>query len=96
MKVRLRKAIAMKKSWSHVTDNKLRGAYGETDYEKQRIRVNKKKHKKDKELLLDTIVHEEIHKKHPKMKEKNVKKLAASKTKKMSTKTKKRHYSLYA
>jgi hypothetical protein len=85
----------MKKKWKRVVDNKMRGAYGETNFETQTIRINKTKHTKDNALLIDTIVHEEIHRLHPKMHEKTVRKLAAKKVETMSQKTKNRYYSRY-
>ena len=75
-------------------NNRLR-SFGETDTQKKIIQINKKKskHSKNKGELLDTIEHEFMHAKHPKMKEKNVVKKTAKATKKMSPKTKKKIYS---
>lgn len=63
----------------------MRGAYGETDYETKTIRVNKKRHKQPgakritpkangHEHLGMTIYHEELHRKHPTMTEREVRK----------------------
>lgn len=69
-----------------------------------KIEINKKKHKnikKDKSLpkksrtLLDTIVHEEMHAKHPKMHEKTVRKMTPKKVAKMSSTLKKKIYNRY-
>lgn len=70
-----------------IVDNKLKGAYGETDTHDKIVRINKKAHKRmdlkrvnknpnGTESLVDTIVHEEMHAKHPKMHEKTVRKKA--------------------
>lgn len=56
-------------------DNKLKGSYGQTIIqkgEKPIIKINVKKHKGDKAELADTIKHELMHAKHPKMLEKTV------------------------
>lgn len=87
--------------WQYKNDPKLK-AYGETDYDKRTIRINKQRHKKKfkrtnpnkdgSENLLDTIIHEDLHRKHPNMREKNVKKLAKAMKSKMSKKQKAKHY----
>jgi acetyl-CoA carboxylase alpha subunit len=74
--------------------------YGEIDYHRKRIRVNKKESrkygKKHKTAgILDSIVHEEMHRTHPKMTEKTVRKKTKRKIKKMSKRVKKKHYSRY-
>lgn len=93
--------------WKFKTDNKMRGAYGETDYDKKTIRVNKKRHKsakaqrinknaQGKESIIDTIVHEKLHAKHPKMHEKTVRTLAKAMVARMPAKQKAKHYQLFA
>ena len=47
-------------------------AYGEEDDKTGIIKVNVKKHKGDKQELANTIKHELMHNRHPKMKEKTV------------------------
>lgn len=84
---------------TRMTNNKLRGAYGTTDFNPEKktikIQVNKKKSKKAaRGEVLATIYHEETHLKHPNMKEKNVRKIEQGVTK-LSPKEKKRLYSLY-
>lgn len=71
--------------------------FGETDFNKRLIRVNKKRCKDEGSCgeVIDTIVHEELHAKHPSMSEKGVVKKAAKLTAKMSTKRKRRLYSKY-
>jgi hypothetical protein len=74
-----------RKKWKYQVDNKMRGAYGETDYETKTIRINKKRHKQPTakritpkpnghEHLGMTIYHEELHRKYPKLTEKEVRK----------------------
>lgn len=69
-----------------VKDNKLRGAYGESDFDKNLIRVNVKSHSQKEfkrinplpdgnEDLASTVQHELLHFKHKDMKEQNVRKL---------------------
>lgn len=83
--------------------------YGETDFDKHLIRVNKKKSRKNPKYtrpvnkhanrypdVLGTIAHEEKHRKSPKMKEKNVAKYERRIVKKLSKQQKKRYYSLFA
>ncbi len=56
-------------------NNKLKGSYGETIISKGKppvIKINVKKHKGDRKELADTIQHELMHAKHPKMHEKTV------------------------
>lgn len=81
--------------WTRKVDNKMR-AFGETDLKKKTIRINKKKSKKSKPgEVIDTIVHEEMHRKHPKMKEKTVRKKTKSSVGRMSKKVKSKHYSKF-
>lgn len=82
-----------------IVDNKLKGAYGETDTEAKVVRINKKAHKRmdlkrvnrnpnGTESLVDTIVHEEMHAKHPNMHEKTVRKKAKKVVARLSQKAK--------
>lgn len=95
--------------FKYKTDNKMRGAFGETDLDKRVVRINKKKHTNPKALknerrynrnkdgtesILDTIVHEMGHVANPKAGEKKVEKQAKRLTKKMSPKVKKRIYAV--
>lgn len=93
--------------WKHVTGKK-KGSYGETDFNKKVITINKNYHKskgnhgsgvkKNKDgsaSILDTIVHEELHKRNPNMLERTVRKLTPKKVKKMSKKIKNKLYSKY-
>lgn len=84
-----------------VKDNKLRGCYGESDFEKNLIRVNVKRHSQKeykrinplangKEDTASTVQHELLHFKHKDMSEKNVRKLEKKTVAKMSAKQKAR------
>jgi hypothetical protein len=56
-------------------DNKLKGSYGMTIIEKGKtpvVKINVKRHNGNKAELADTIKHELLHVKHPKMTEKEV------------------------
>ncbi len=81
------------------TNNKLKGAYAETDLEKGTITINRRKHKTDPlhkkryPEMADTKIHEFMHAEHPKMHEKTVRKLTRKKLKRMSKKQKGRIYS---
>lgn len=81
-------------------DNKLRGAYAESDLAKGTIRVNVKRHKQagykrinpteeGHENLASTILHEKLHFRHPKAKEMNIRKMEKKGYKKLSPKRKK-------
>lgn len=87
--------IKARKKWKRKVDNKMKDC-GETDYDKKTIRVNKKVSKKEmRGGVLDTIVHEEMHKKYPNMKERTVRKKTPKKVAKLYPKAKKKLYSLY-
>lgn len=101
-------AAMQSKGWTRRVDNKLPGAYGETDFQNKTIRVNKKKSKQTPLYkrpvnkgaskypdVLATMVHEELHAAHPDATEKNVRKMERSKIKRMSPKEKKRTYSRF-
>ena len=71
----------MKKAeFTRKVDTKMRH-YGEVDFQKKQIRVNPKKRD-----LLNTIVHEELHKKHPVKSEKWIKKRTAKVESKLTIK----------
>jgi len=83
------------KKFKRVKDNKMRD-YGDTDWNKRVIRVNKSKKKNKKRGdIINTIVHEERHVKHPKEHEKTVRKKTKLSVKRMNSKTKKRAYGRY-
>ncbi len=66
-----------KKGFTRVVDRRMR-SFGEIDFQKKRIRVNPKKGD-----LLNTIIHEELHKKYPDKSEKWVKKKTFEQEKKL-------------
>ena len=95
------------KAWKRVVDNKMQ-SHGDTNYQKKIIRVNKTKANKtpmykrpvNKKAsrypdVLGTIVHEETHRKHPKMREQMVRKKERVAVKTMSRSSKAKHYSRY-
>ena len=85
-----------KDGYTRKVDNSMKG-FGETDFKKKTIRINKSKKKnKNPGESLDTIVHEEQHRIHPGMKEKNIKKRTKKVIKKMSKPVKVKMYSKYA
>ncbi len=69
--------------------------FGSTDTKKGLITINKKKSKATGQPgeLLDSIVHETLHAKHPKMKETPVQKMTKRVIKKLSQLQKKKLYS---
>ena len=84
-----------------IIDNKLRGAYAESDLDKGTIRINKKRHKEKgyqrinptkngDENMTSTLKHELLHFKHPGMSERNIRKLEKKDWKTMSSKEKKK------
>lgn len=94
----------MATKWKFKIDNKLRGAYGETDTVKKIIRISKKAHKsngpkwgiaKKDDTLLNTIVHEMHHKNHPNMHEKTVIKETRKKVQTLSPKQKRAFYATF-
>jgi hypothetical protein len=52
------------KGWKWVVDDRMRD-YGETDYERQIVRINRALHRKHGVSLLDTLLHEEFHVQYP-------------------------------
>ena len=87
------------KKWKRKTDNRMH-AFGDTDLEKKVIRVNKKKSqkigKKNDGEVLDSIIHEVSHAKHPKMHEKTVRKHTKHLLKKLNPKQKQSYRSLFS
>lgn len=97
------------KRWKFRVDNKLRGAYGQTDFDTKTVLINKKKHKDKKmlakerkyhrlpdgtESIIDTIEHELGHVRNPKASEAKVEKAATRRVAKMSPAQKKKTYAL--
>lgn len=96
------------KPWKRVVDNKMRGLYGETDFDKRRIRINKRNSKKKPMYkrpvtkgakkypdVLGTIVHEEYHRKHEGATEKTTYRKERQIVRNLTPEQKKRFYRLY-
>lgn len=79
-----------------MVDNKMK-VYGETDLAKKTIKINKRKAKKSGNTgeLLDSIVHEHTHARHPKMNEKTVQKVTRAILPTLSKRQKKKYYAKY-
>jgi len=84
------------KGYKHKVNNKLK-VFGKTDFDKRTISINKKKAKKSpaRGELLDSIVHEHTHARHPRMAEKTVRKVTATMLPTLSRKQKKKYYAKY-
>lgn len=59
------------RDWIWVIDNKMR-AYGEVDFGQRIVRINKALHKRNKEQLIDTLLHEELHIRYPLLSERGI------------------------
>jgi hypothetical protein len=57
--------------WRWIVDNRMRH-YGETNFERRVVRINRDLHRKDGELLIDTLFHEELHRMFPYLSERAV------------------------
>jgi len=71
-----------KSKWKKSVDNKMR-TFGDINYEKKKIRINPKKGD-----VIDSIIHENLHKTYPNMTEKQIKNKAAQKNKELSLRKK--------
>jgi hypothetical protein len=88
-----------KDGYKRIVDPKMK-CWGYIDEKKKIIRIRKKGgvigHIKNKPgNVLDTIVHEEIHRKHPKLNEWQTRRKTKRDIKKMSDKQKQKYYNLY-
>lgn len=90
----------MLEGWKVKIKNKV-PYYGDVDYKKKVIVINKALHKKKKGMygipkkdatIINTLTHEKMHIDHPKMHEKNVRKNTRTVLAKMSDKHKKKLY----
>ena len=92
----------MAKKYKIKIDNKME-AFGEVDFDKKIIKINRKAHIKAKKkalwdipqkdsTLINTLLHEKMHIAHPKMKERNIRKITREKLIEMSKKIKNRLY----
>lgn len=59
------------KRWRWAIDNRMRD-YGEIDYERRIIRINYAMHKRERESLIDTLFHEELHRLFPNLSERAI------------------------
>jgi hypothetical protein len=59
------------KRWRWVVDNRMRD-YGDIDYERRVIRINHAMHKRERESLIDTLFHEELHRLFPSLGERAI------------------------
>jgi hypothetical protein len=50
--------------WHWIVDNRMRD-YGDIDFERRIIRINHAIHRREGELLIDTLFHEELHRLFP-------------------------------
>lgn len=83
-----------RKKIRRIVDNKMR-SYGDTDLERKVIRINKSKKKNKRGDIIDTILHEELHAKHPRMHENTIKKMVKKKLTTISEKQKQKLYNRY-
>ena len=74
--------LKKKSKWKKSVDNRMR-TFGNIDYEKKKIRINPKKGD-----VIDSIIHENLHKTYPNMTEKQIKNKAAQKNKELSLRKK--------
>jgi hypothetical protein len=54
----------MGRRWRWIVDNRMRD-YGDIDFERRIIRINHAMHRREGELLIDTLFHEELHRLFP-------------------------------
>lgn len=59
------------KRWRWVVDDRMRD-YGDIDFERRVIRINHAMHKRERELLIDTLFHEELHRLFPNLGERAI------------------------
>jgi hypothetical protein len=70
-----RKSTSAKvKRWRWIIDNDLEH-FGEVDHEARIVRINVDMHRRTRESLLDTFIHEHLHIKYPRLSERQVLKL---------------------
>ena len=60
------KATRSIKPWRWVVDDRMRD-YGDIDFERRIIRINRAMHKREGEPLIDTLFHEELHRLFPRL-----------------------------
>lgn len=84
------------KKYKKVIDDHTRD-FGDTDFDKHLIRINKSMNKKKGTSgeLINTIAHEFNHVKHPRMSEKGVQKFTLKTVKHLSKKSKDKDYKMF-
>lgn len=103
----LHKAVKSQK-WRYLVKSggEMKDLFGETDDARKTVTVNKKLHaqksgghiiknKNGTESMIGTISHELLHRDHPRMRERTVRKLNRKRVRRLSTRTKKRMYSKF-
>ena len=79
------------KGWRWVVDDRMRD-YGETDYERRIVRINRALHRKHRASLLDTLLHEELHVQYPFLSERMVCELTSASLPSLTARDKARLY----
>jgi hypothetical protein len=79
--------------WRWIVDNTMTD-YGTTDYSERTVRINVLLHFLDRQSLIDTLVHEELHVRFPRYGEKRTCALTKARLKRMSSKRKMQLYRL--
>jgi hypothetical protein len=59
------------KLWRWIVDDRMRD-YGDIDFERRVIRINHAIHKRERESLIDTLFHEELHRLFPNLGERAI------------------------
>ena len=85
----------MSKHYQRKVDNRMKQS-GDIDFDTRQIRVNKTRSRGEVGGILDTIVHEETHRKHPQMREKAVKQKTTAHIKTMTPHAKQKAYKRYS
>jgi hypothetical protein len=57
--------------WRWIVDDRMRN-YGDIDFERRIIRINRAMHRREGELLIDTLFHEELHRMFPLLSERAI------------------------
>ncbi len=83
-----------KAGWTYCVDNRIAN-YGECDLERRIIRINRNRHHRDGEPLIDTIVHEIMHKRFPHLSERAIVQKTTRSVPRLSRRTKQRLYRLF-
>lgn len=85
----------MRRDWLYRYDDTL-GCFGEIDWRKKTIRINRARHKRHHEPIIDTIVHELMHKRFPRLCEETIRRKTARALPRLTPATKRRMYRLFS